>query len=144
GLTADGVLATRSGALNINLTSYRLRPLLLVPERFDAELFIPVLFRGTLAPFFRASDSPIAIACLRLFTFRPLPDLRVPFLRRRIALSTVFDAAGPYLRLREDFFVAILALLEWIEKPFSAGLAHVVPKNPSLHRVAGSLYVALP
>ena len=85
------------------------------------------------------------MACLRLFTFRPLPDLRVPFLRRRIALSTVFDAAGPYLRLREDFFVAILALLGWIEKPsFTAGLAHVVPKNPSLHRVAGSFYVALP
>jgi hypothetical protein len=39
-------------------------------------------FFGTLAPFFRASDSPIAIACFLLFTFfpdRPLfsvPDLR--------------------------------------------------------------------
>jgi hypothetical protein len=28
-------------------------------------------FRGTLAPFFRASDKPIAIACLRLFTLPP-------------------------------------------------------------------------
>ena len=46
--------------------------------------------RGTLAPFFLASDSPIAIACLRLLTLLPLlPDLRVPFLRRRIALLTL-------------------------------------------------------
>jgi hypothetical protein len=28
-------------------------------------------FLGTLAPFFRASDSPIAMACLRLFTLPP-------------------------------------------------------------------------
>jgi hypothetical protein len=62
-----------------------------------------------LAPFFRASDKPIAIACLRLFTVRPLPDLSVPFLRRRIALSTRFDAALPYLRLLpEDFRAAML------------------------------------
>ena len=118
--------------------------LLFVPDRFDADPFPPVRLRGTFAPFFRASDSPIAIACLRLFTFRPLPDLRVPFLRRRIALSTVFDAAGPYLRLREDFFVAILALLEWIQKSVVAGLAHVVPNNLWLHRVAGPFHVALP
>jgi hypothetical protein len=52
--------------------------------------------RGTFAPFFLASDNPIAIACLRLFTRLPLrPDLSVPFLRRRIALSTRFDAAFP-------------------------------------------------
>jgi len=63
-----------------------------------------------LAPFFLASDNPIAIACFRLFTFRPLPDLSVPFLRRRIALSTRFDAAFPYLRLPEDFFLAAIFL----------------------------------
>lgn len=32
-------------------------------------------FFGTFAPFLRASDKPIAIACLRLFTFPPLPPL---------------------------------------------------------------------
>jgi hypothetical protein len=63
-----------------------------------------------LAPFFLASDNPIAIACFRLFTFRPLPDLSVPFLRRRIAVSTRFDAAFPYLRLPEDFFLAAIFL----------------------------------
>jgi hypothetical protein len=61
-----------------------------------------------LAPFFLASESPIAIACLRLFTVLPLlPDLSVPFLRRRMALSTRFDAAFPYF-LPEDFLAAIV------------------------------------
>jgi hypothetical protein len=70
--------------------------------------------RGTFAPFFRASDSPIAIACFRLFTvppFPPFPDFNGPFLRRRIALATRFDAERPYfftpaLR-RARFFAAI-------------------------------------
>ena len=62
---------------------------------FDARL------RGTFAPFARASESPIAMACLRLFTVPPLPPrplLSVPFFRRRMALPTRFDAASPYLR----------------------------------------------
>src|SRR5262245_56360493 len=48
----------------------------------------------------------MAIACLRLFTVPPLPPrplLSVPFLRRRIALSTRFDAAFPYLRPPDRF-----------------------------------------
>src|ERR1700730_3555289 len=68
-------------------------------------------FRGTFAPFFRASDRPIAIACFRLFTVLPLlPDLSVPFFLRRIALSTRLEAALPYFRLPEGFRVAILVL----------------------------------
>ena len=47
---------------------------------------------------------------MRLFTFLPLPDFRVPFFRRRIALSTRFDALLPYLRLPEDFFAAMVIL----------------------------------
>ncbi len=51
----------------------------------------------------------MAIACLRLFTVLPLlPDLSVPFLRRRIALSTRFDADLPYLRLLPDLRAAML------------------------------------
>ncbi len=56
---------------------------------------------GTLAPFFRASESPMAIACRRLFTFPPCPFFprrSVPFLRRRMALSTLRLALGPYFR----------------------------------------------
>jgi hypothetical protein len=53
---------------------------------------------GTLAPFSRASDSPIAIACLRLVTRPPCPDFplfSVPCFLRRIALSTDLEAASP-------------------------------------------------
>ena len=53
---------------------------------------------GTLAPFSRASDNPIAIACFRLVTRPPCPDFplfSVPFLRRCIALSTDLEAASP-------------------------------------------------
>jgi hypothetical protein len=50
---------------------------------------------GTFAPLFRASERPIAIACSRLVTLPPLPLRSVPFLRRRIARSTLFDAASP-------------------------------------------------
>jgi hypothetical protein len=69
----------------------------------DADFFFrpPPDFRfdGTLAPFFRASESPIAIACFRLFTLPPLPPLpllSVPFLRFFIARSTLLLAAFPY------------------------------------------------
>jgi hypothetical protein len=45
---------------------------------------------GTLAPARRASDRPIAIACLRLVTFLPDRPLRkVPRLRSRIVFSTL-------------------------------------------------------
>jgi len=44
-------------------------------------------FFGTLAPDLRASERPIAIACLRLVTFFPdRPLFNVPFLRSCIAL----------------------------------------------------------
>jgi hypothetical protein len=79
--------------------------------RFDA-VFLrpPVFFRppldfrfdGTFAPFARASDNPIAIACFRLVTLPPLPPrpLRsVPFFRFFITLSTCLLAAAPYLRV---------------------------------------------
>jgi hypothetical protein len=57
---------------------------------------------GTLAPFLRASDSPIAIACFLLFTvppFPPIPERNAPCLRRRIALLTDFAALFPYLAI---------------------------------------------
>src|SRR5215212_2269307 len=73
------------------------------------ELFLELL-RGTFPPFFRASESPIAIACLRLFTRPPLPPrplFSVPFFLRRIALPTLLLADRPYFRLPDflpDFF----------------------------------------
>jgi hypothetical protein len=53
---------------------------------------------GTLPPARRASDSPIAIACLRLVTFLPeLPLFNVPALSSFITFSTFSDAFLPYL-----------------------------------------------
>ena len=54
-------------------------------------------FLGTLAPLFRASDSPIAIACFLLVTFFPdRPLFNVPCFRSCIAFSTFSDAFLPY------------------------------------------------
>jgi len=54
--------------------------------------------RGTFAPARRAWDKPMAIACLRLFTFFPDRPLRsVPLFLSRIAFSTFSDAFLPYL-----------------------------------------------
>jgi hypothetical protein len=54
---------------------------------------------GTFAPFSRASLRPIAMACLRLVTFRPEPLLSAPFFLRRIADSTRLEADLPYFAI---------------------------------------------
>jgi hypothetical protein len=60
--------------------------------------FLDDFLRGTLAPARRASERPIAIACLRLVTFLPeRPLLRVPRFRLRMELSTFRDAFLLYL-----------------------------------------------
>jgi hypothetical protein len=52
--------------------------------------------RGTLPPARRASESPIAIACLRLVTFLPERPLRnVPAFISRIAFATFLPAVLP-------------------------------------------------
>jgi hypothetical protein len=57
------------------------------------------VFFGTLCPAARASESPMAIACLRLFTFFPeRPLFNVPDLRFFIARSTLADAFLEYFR----------------------------------------------
>jgi hypothetical protein len=62
--------------------------------------FLLFFFLGTLAPFLRASDKPIAMACLRLFTFfLDLPLFRVPFFFLCIARFTDFFAFDPYLAM---------------------------------------------
>ncbi len=55
--------------------------------------------RGTWPSERRASESPIAIACLRLFTFfRDLPDLSLPRFISCIARPTFCEALRPYFR----------------------------------------------
>src|ERR1700754_4264162 len=59
----------------------------------------PVAFFGTFFPARRASDSPIAMACFRLFTFLPLRPLRnVPALRFFMARSTFLAELFEYRR----------------------------------------------
>src|ERR1700736_3820753 len=82
------------------------RRLLYLPSYFPAFLttqggyfFFAALFFGTFLPSFRASERPIAIACLRLVTFLPLPPLfRVPRLRSCMAFFTFSPDALEYLR----------------------------------------------
>jgi hypothetical protein len=70
-----------------------------IAYRFDFRFFELFLFFGTLAPDLRASDNPIAIACLRLLTLRPeRPLFSVPFLRFFIARLTLLDAFFEYFR----------------------------------------------
>jgi hypothetical protein len=69
------------------------------PHFFDEDFFFEDFFFGTLPPSFRASDSPIAIACFLLVTFLPEPLFSVPFLRSCIAFSTFFCAFLPYLAM---------------------------------------------
>ena len=74
-------------------------------QRFD-------FFFGTFAPRRRAYDRPIAIACLRLFTFLPLrPLLSVPRLRLCIARFTFFDAPREYFRTMASPFASEMTRL---------------------------------
>jgi hypothetical protein len=62
------------------------------------------LFLGTFAPSLRASESPMAIACLLLFTFLPLrPIVSVPFSFSFIAFSTFLEAAFEYLVIKKFY-----------------------------------------
>ena len=71
-----------------------------VADFFAADFFadfLAVFFTGTFPPARRASDSPMAIACLRLVTFLPdLPLRKVPVLRSCIAFLTFDCAFFPY------------------------------------------------
>ena len=60
--------------------------------------FLPPFF-GAFAPFLRASESPMAIACLRLVTFFPLPLFRVPRFFLRMAFFTLFPAPFEYFAI---------------------------------------------
>src|ERR1700710_709201 len=68
------------------------------------ELRLRAAFFGTFLPFLRASESPMAMACLRLLAAPPLPPLprfSVPFFLRCIARLTSLPALLGY-------FLAIL------------------------------------
>src|SRR5689334_25054231 len=67
---------------------------------------------GTFPPARRASDSPMAIACLRLFTRLPeRPLFSVPCFRLCIARFTLLRAFCPYLAMATSCSVTPLSLL---------------------------------
>ena len=77
------------------------------------------VFAGTLAPFFLASDNPMAMACFLLFTRPPLPSLperSVPLFLRFIALSTDLPAAFPYLAITSSP-IAVVEAFEALPGP---------------------------
>jgi hypothetical protein len=87
-------------------SKYQITKTLAVVETAARDDHLLARFFGTLAPFFRASESPIAIACFLLVTLRPdLPLFSVPALRFFIARPTVFAAPLEYFR-----FFAFLAM----------------------------------
>jgi hypothetical protein len=65
------------------------------PYRFAFRFFDFFRFFGTLAPAARASDNPIAIACLRLVTLRPeRPLFNVPaFFFFKASMKAEWDRA---------------------------------------------------
>ena len=71
---------------------------------FDERFFeVLVFFFGTFAPDARASDNPIAIACLRLVTFLPeRPDFNLPRFFSCIARSTFSPAFLLYFAMRKE------------------------------------------
>src|SRR5262245_1475773 len=60
-------------------------------------------FFGTFAPFFRALERPIAMACFRLLALPPLPLRCLPRLVLWIAFFTSLPAALPYLAMECPF-----------------------------------------
>ena len=68
------------------------------PNKHSKLYFFLDFLDGTLPPSLRASDRPMAIACLRLVTFFPeRPLFKVPLFRSCIAFLTFRDAFFPYL-----------------------------------------------
>jgi hypothetical protein len=90
----------------------------------DLFLLEPVFFGGTFSPACRASERPIAIACLRLFTFFPeLPDRSVPCFRSCMVFATLSLAPLLYLRVL-FFFAAIDDLTGGDRRSQTPGQAH--------------------
>jgi hypothetical protein len=75
---------------------------------FFAHLVLDDFFFGTFAPFLRAFERPMAIACFLLVTFLPeRPLLSVPFLRSCIAFFTSFpDSLLYFLAMFDSFHIS--------------------------------------
>lgn len=100
---------------------------------------------GTFAPFSRASDSPMAMACFRLLTVPPLPffpERSVPRFMRRMALATDFPALFPYLRVpvlvREaELLLAGIEFLRLLESRRKSRVARLPCRYAATHSQTG-------
>lgn len=73
---------------------------------FGRFFFAAFFFRGTFAPSFLASESPMAIACFLLVTFFPLlPDFNLPSFCSCNAFFTFFRAFFEYFAIMIGFIV---------------------------------------
>jgi hypothetical protein len=80
--------------------------------------FFAAFLRGTFFPAARASDKPIAIACLRLVTFFPERPLRnVPCLRSSITFLTLRPAALLYLRAMNHLALITAGMVVQVDTP---------------------------
>jgi len=90
--------------------------------------------RGTFPPSLRASESPIAMACLRLLTVFPdPPDLSWPRFISCIAFSTFEEAFFPYRRVVPLLLELLLVLLLLALDP-RAGMRVSFLKSCRTHR----------
>ena len=71
-------------------------------------------FFGTLAPDFLASDSPIAMACFGLVTFRPDPLFSFPCLNAFISRSTLLEALGLYFLALDPFLPGLFFAADFL------------------------------
>src|SRR5438105_2256131 len=77
------------------------------------------VFEGTFPPFFRAFDSPMAMACFGFFTLVPaLPLFSLPRLSSCMDFLTCFCAVLPYLAM-----TVLLSLDDDAPRQFAQGAA---------------------
>jgi hypothetical protein len=98
----------------------------------------PYFFLGTLAPFFRALERPMAMACFRLVTFLPLrPLFSLPRFISCTSCFTSLPAAGLYFLL-EDFLELEDFLAPFLDVDFFALFFFVVIDSSPALKLAGS------
>src|SRR5207253_4765552 len=127
---------SRDGRIEKSGGSERTRPALRRAYRFFDDLRPPLrdpFFFGTFAPASRASERPIAIACLRLLTRLPdRPLFSVPRLRSCIARSTFSPAFFPYLAMHTLHPRRAAACVFYPEPPNPRTLRSVANAAPRL------------
>jgi hypothetical protein len=100
-----GAASGRRAGLEAQLRDLRSQAQLGNEDKYADHHQLFFFFFGTLPPFRRASDRPMAMACFRLLTFFPdLPLFNLPRLRSCIAFLTFRFAVLPYFAMTSPWF----------------------------------------